>query len=61
MALNAINIGATFKVVFVLVVSDALKMESPPLSTLYRKNKGKLWDTLEIRFFLHFFFDWYLF
>ena len=57
MALNAINIGATFKFVFVLVVSDALKMESPPLSTLHRKNKGKLWDTLDIRFFLH----WYLF
>ena len=41
MVLNPINIGFTFKVVLVLVVTDALKMESPPLSTLHRKNKGK--------------------
>ena len=48
---EAINIETIFKIVLVLVVSDAMKMERPSLQTLQRNNNGKLSDTHEIRFF----------
>ena len=49
---EAINIEAIFKIVLVLVVSDAVKMERSSLQTSQRNNKGKLPDAHEVRFFL---------
>ena len=47
---EAINIGTIFKIVLVLIASDAIKMERPLLQTLQRNNKGMSSDTHEIRF-----------